>query len=106
MKKVEGAEDQAVRAPANGRFEGVKIRDTTFVLEDDLPVDDCRSAVKFCCCLCYRGGTLGPSACLAALDDDERAVAVMLDFMDPACTWRRMIDCRCQLRLDELQRHA
>jgi hypothetical protein len=33
----------------------------------------------------------GVSACLAALDQ-EGAVAVMLDFVDLACTRRRMID--------------
>ena len=42
----------------------------------------------------------------AALDVQKGAVAVMLDFMDPACTRRRMIDGACELRLDELQRHA
>ena len=30
----------------------------------------------------------------------------MFDFVDPACTRRRMIDCSCELRVDELQRHA
>jgi hypothetical protein len=26
--------------------------------------------------------------------------------MNPSCTGRGMIDCRCELRLDELQRQA
>ena len=59
------------------------------------------------------GVTLGPietisgvGACFATLDDEERAIAVMLDLMDPARTWRWMIDCGGKLRLDELKRHA
>jgi hypothetical protein len=87
-----------VRAPANGWFEGVKIRDTTFVLNDDLAVDDGRAAVELSCCLDYAGVTLAPieaiagiSACFAALDTEERAVAVMLDFVNPARTWRSTV---------------
>jgi hypothetical protein len=59
------------------------------------------------------GVTLGPietisgvGACFATLDNQEGAIPVMLDFMNPACTGRGMIDCRCELRLDELQRQA
>jgi hypothetical protein len=33
----------------------------------------------------------GKSACFAALGDQEGAVTVMLDFMDPPCTRRRVI---------------
>ena len=48
----------------------------------------------------------GVGTCFAALDDQERAVSVMLDFMNPACTRRRMIDCGSELWADKLQRHA
>ena len=41
-----------------------------------------------------------------ALDDQEGAVAVMLDFVNPSCTRGGMICCGCELRLDELQRHT
>ena len=58
------------------------------------------------------GVTLGPikavsgvGACFATLDNQERPVAVMLDFVDPPRTRRRVIDYRCELRLDELKRH-
>ena len=58
------------------------------------------------------GVTLGPietisgvGACFATLDNQEGAIPVMLDFVNPACTGRGMIDCRCELRLDELKRH-
>jgi hypothetical protein len=44
--------------------------------------------------------------CFAALDDQEGAVAVVLDFVDPASAARGMIDCGCELRLDERKRHA
>src|SRR5262245_23017613 len=43
---------------------------------------------------------------LAALDDQESPVAVVFDFMGPACTRGRVIDCGCELRLDELKGHA
>jgi len=73
----------------------------------------CGSAVKLSCSLCYPAVTLGPikavsgvGACFATLDNQEGAIAVMLDFMNPACTRRRVIDCGCELRLDEVQRHA
>ena len=43
---------------------------------------------------------------LPALDNEERSVSVIFNFMDPACSRRGMIDGRCELRLDELERHA
>jgi hypothetical protein len=51
------------------------------------------------CCLRYAGVALGPIEAIAgigtffaALDDQERAVSIMLDLVDPACAGRRMID--------------
>ena len=50
-------------------------------------------------CLRYAGVTVGPikaisgiRVCFAALDNEERAVAVLLDFVDPPSTRRRMVD--------------
>jgi hypothetical protein len=48
----------------------------------------------------------GVSAYPAALDKKEGPVSVVLNFMDPSCSRRGMIDGRCELRVDELQRHA
>ena len=80
------------------------------ILNNDLAVYDCRAALKPGCRLRYAEVALSPiesvagiSACFAALDDQESAVAVVLDFMYPACARRRMIDCGCELRLNELQ---
>src|SRR5262249_53892806 len=42
----------------------------------------------------------------AALDDQERALAVVLDLVNPAGTRGRTIDCSCELRLDELKKHG
>jgi len=80
------------------------------ILNNDLAVYDCRAALKPGCRLRYAEVALSPiesvagiSACFAALDDQESAVAVVLDFMYPAYARRRMIDCGCELRLNELQ---
>jgi hypothetical protein len=40
-----------------------------------------------------------------AFDDQERAVSVMLHFMYPTSTGRRVINRGSELRLDELERH-
>jgi len=79
---------------------------------NDLPIDDCRAAVKLGCCLHYADVPLSPIEAVAgigtrfvALDNQESAVSVMLYFVDPARTRRRMIDCGCELQLDELERH-
>jgi hypothetical protein len=66
MKKIESAQDQALWAPADCRLERVEIRDAILVLNDDLTVDDRRSAVKF------RGGryavvTVGPIEAVARI---------------------------------------
>ena len=83
------------------------------VLDNDLAVDDGRAAVKLGRCLRYVRVVVSPikaitreCACFVSFDDEKRAVSVVLDFMNPACTGRGMIDCRCELRLDELQRQA
>jgi hypothetical protein len=41
-----------------------------------------------------------------SFDDEKRAVSVVLDFMEPACTRRRLIDCGCESWLDKLKRHG
>ena len=83
------------------------------ILNNDLAVYDCRAALKPGCRLRYAGVPLGSieaiagiGACFASLDDEECAVAVVLDFVNPSCTRRRVIDCGCELRIDKLQRHA
>jgi hypothetical protein len=70
-----------------------------FILNNDLAIDYCRAASKLSCCLRYAGVALGPIEAIAgigtffaALDDQERAVSIMLDLVDPACAGRRMID--------------
>src|SRR4029079_17016253 len=85
----------------------------TLILNNHFAVDDCGSAVKLSCSLCYPAVTLCPiqggsgvGACFATLDNQEGAIAVMLDFMNPACTRRRLIDCGCELRADKLKRHT
>jgi hypothetical protein len=50
----------------------------------------------------YAGVTVGPIEAVAgigvgfaALDDEEGAVAIVLDFVNPSSTRRWMIDCGC-----------
>ena len=87
MKKVEGTEDQFLRLPPNSLFERLKVRDPTLILNNHLAVDDCGAAVKLARCLCYAEVAFAPIEAiagigmgLAALDDKEGAVAIVLDF--------------------------
>ena len=83
------------------------------ILNNDFAVDDGGAAVKLGCCLCWAGIALGPveavtgiGACFAALDNKDCAVAVVLDFMYPPGSRSRVVNCGCELWLDEVQRHA
>jgi len=50
-------------------------------------------------------------AAYSPLNGDSRealfalCTSIVFDFVNPACARRGMIDCRCELRLDELERH-
>ena len=65
----------------------------------DLAVDDGRAAVKLGRRLRYVRVAVSPikavtreCACFVSFDDEKRAVAVMLDFVDPPSSRRRMIN--------------
>jgi hypothetical protein len=92
---------------------GTSRRQACRILNNDFAVDDGGTAVKLGCCLDKARIAVRPveavariGSCFAAFDNEEGAVSVVLNFMDPACARRWMIDCGCELRTDELQRHA
>jgi hypothetical protein len=45
MEKVEGAKDQALRTPSNGRSEPFEIRAAILILHNDFAIDDCGAAL-------------------------------------------------------------
>src|ERR1043165_3427520 len=82
-------------------------------MNDDLPVDDGGAPGKPGRCCRDARVAVGPVETVSgvragspALDDQNCAASIVLDFMDPSSTRWRFVDCGCELRLDELQRHA
>lgn len=108
MEKVKGVIDQPMWLPADCRHQGLEVRDAMFVLNDDLAIKDCRSALKIGGSLNHTRITFAPieaiagiGAGLTSLDNKERAVSVMLDLVNPTTPQRRLFDEGSELRFDE-----
>src|SRR5687767_11521732 len=97
MQDVECKEHKPVRLRENGAAERHEIGDAALVLHDDFPVKNGRAAGELC------GGIGNPSVVLRpvqspagegtglpTVDGHDGAVAIVLDFMQPAVTLRRL----------------
>src|SRR5689334_3332259 len=99
VENVEGVKAQRVRKPSDGRPKRLEIRHASLILDDNLAIKN-GSTTRKCASLTDNAGIpLGPieavagvSVRLAPFDYQERAVAVMLDLMNPVGALRRLFD--------------
>jgi hypothetical protein len=111
MEKIEGKEHDAVWCLVNGRAERVEIGDAVLVLDDDLAVDQRCLAGKLGAGVDHAAIWSGPvpatsreGSDLALVDNDQGAVAVMLDLVNPALSGGWFRHERGDFRPDKAER--
>jgi hypothetical protein len=82
---------ERVRRSVNGRTQGVKIGDAMLVLDDDLAIEESSSTVQPAACIndsaiCRRPviAVSGEGSDPPLIDDNQGAVAVILNLMNPS----------------------
>ena len=111
MQEIEGKEHEAVRRCVDRRAERIEVGDAVLVLDDHLPVNQRRLAGQL-------GGGVddpaigsgpilagaGEGPDLALVDDDQGAIAVILDLVNPPIADRRFRYGGRDFELDEAER--
>ena len=99
VENVEGVKAQRVRKPSDSGPKRLEIRHASLILDNNLAIKNGSTTRKLASLTDNAGIPLGPieavagvSTRLAALDYQERAVAVMLDLMNPVGALRRLFD--------------
>src|SRR5262245_59128734 len=102
VQEIEGKEHDAVRRLVDGPPQGVEVGDAVLVLDNGLTINQGRFAGELAGSLDHPAiwpgpvpATAGEGPDLAAIDDDQCAVAVVLDLVNPAFSgaWFRH-ECR------------
>ena len=113
VQQVEGEEDQPVRLGMDGMAERVEIGAAVIGLHDEFAVEDGGAAAQPLRFLDDRRIERGPvvaasgeGARLAVLHDQQRAVAVVLDLVQPAVAGGRLLHQGGDQRLDEGEAHV
>src|SRR5262245_26759328 len=108
MQQIECVENDAVGLPPYGGLKRLKVRRTIAILHYGLAINDCRFAPENRSCLDDRRVAFSPIMAIAAedancfpLDHHLRAVAIVLDFVNPVLPLWRLFDWRSKLWLDE-----
>ena len=111
MQEIEGKEHEPVRRRVDGRSEGIEVGDAVLVLDHHLAIDQGGLAGQPGAGLDHPPigarpviAVAGEGADLAAIDDDQGAIAVILDLVNPALPGRRLRDEGREFRLDEAER--
>jgi hypothetical protein len=87
------------------RTQGIEIGDAIFILDDELAIDQGRLAGSLAAASTTPVSAMareGPHSAL--VDDDQRAIAIMLDLMNPALSGGRLRDEGRDFRPDEAER--
>src|SRR5262245_36560731 len=110
MQQIECVENDAVGLPPYGGLKRLKVRRTVTILHNGFAINDCRFAAENRSCLDDRRIAFSPIVAIAAedancfpLDHHLRAVAIVLDFVNPVLALRGLINGRSKLWLDEPQ---
>src|SRR5262245_37831790 len=108
MQEVEGIENDAVGLAPHGRLNRSKVRSAMAILHDGFSINDCRFAAELGSGTDNAGIPVTPIMSiaaehtrLAALNHHLRAVAIVLDFVNPVLPLWRLFDWRSKLWLDE-----
>jgi hypothetical protein len=98
MEDVEGVEDQRVRSPSQSLLQSVEVGSATLVLHDHLAVEDRRAAFEAVGGGNYARIPVRPVMTVArkgahttVVPQEQRAVAIMLDLVNPALSLGRLI---------------
>ena len=110
VQEIEGKEHEPVRRRVDGRAEGIEVGDAVLVLDDHLAIDQGGLAGQLAAGIDHPLigprpviAVAGEGADLAAIDDDQGAIAVILDLVNPALPGRRLRDEGREFRLDEAE---
>ncbi len=109
MQKVESVVDQPAPPGTQSFLESLEIRSTAAILNDDLTVENGHTAGQPGGCLgnnripvCPVVSLARESADLTVLQNELRAVAVLLDLVDLLATFGRLVGQARELGRDEL----
>ena len=111
VQEIEGKEHDPVRRLVDSRAQGIEVGDAVLVLDDDLAIDHGRFAGQLGAGLDHPAIGPGPVPAmagegtdLAVIDDDQGAIAVMLDLVNPALSGGWFRHKRGDFRPDEAER--
>jgi hypothetical protein len=95
VQEIKGKEHDPVRRLVDGRAQGLEIGSPILVLDNDLAIEDGRRAGQLGAGLDHPAVGSGPvttmpgeGSDLALVDEDEGAIAIVLDLMNPAAPCR------------------
>jgi hypothetical protein len=111
VQEVKGEEDDPIRLVGHGAIQRLEVRTAMLVLDDDLAIDHGAPTADLRSVAGDPRVFLGPvmaiaaeGARLAAVDNQLRPVAVVLDLVEPAFPGWRHVDQRQQVRRHEAGR--
>ena len=110
VQEIEGKEHEPVRRRVDRRSKGIEVGEAVLVLDDHLAIDQGRFAGQPGASIDHpligRRPVIavpGEGADLAAIDDDQGAIAIIFDLVNPALPGRRLRDEGREFRLDKAE---
>jgi hypothetical protein len=111
MKEIERKQHQPMSGLMDRRTQGIEIGDAIFILDDELAIDQGRLAGELGSSIDDALVGSGPVSAMARegphsalVDDDQRAIAIMLDLVNPALSGGRLRDEGRDFRRNEAKR--
>ena len=111
MQEIEGKEHEPVRRRVDRRAKGIEVGDAVLVLDDHLAIDQGRLAGQPAAGVDNPPvgprpviAVAGEGSDLAAIDDDQGAVAIIFDLVNPALSGGRLRDEGREFGPDEAER--